>query len=264
MATPGKFDINPATGKAYGFNPATNSMDDNYWALKVEPQLKAGGGASTTTNALQDPIALAKQAQQMQIDANQPAIQGLTSQKSTLDQKYDDLLKSIDSSQQPALDATVKAQNSELARRGITGDSGIAQNTIAAAQVPIAAQFGQLKANTGIQREQDLTGLASTIAGLQAGNVPSALNFSSGIGNLQNQAQQIANTFTLGSQQNALAAQQARYIPAGYGGLLDTTNGSVVAGPKSIGAGGIYDPITGQVISGIKAQQNSVNNNTGW
>lgn len=38
---PGKFDINPATGKAYGWNPATQSIDDNYWALVVEPQLKA-------------------------------------------------------------------------------------------------------------------------------------------------------------------------------------------------------------------------------
>lgn len=46
---PGKFDINPATGKAYGFNPATNSMDDNYWGNIVEPQLKQqyGGGGSS-------------------------------------------------------------------------------------------------------------------------------------------------------------------------------------------------------------------------
>ena len=37
---PGKFDINPETGKPYGFNPATNSMDDNFWAEKVEPALR--------------------------------------------------------------------------------------------------------------------------------------------------------------------------------------------------------------------------------
>ncbi len=41
----GKFDINPATGKAYGFNPSTNSMDDNYWSQVVEPQLKSGSNS---------------------------------------------------------------------------------------------------------------------------------------------------------------------------------------------------------------------------
>lgn len=41
---PGKFDTNPQTGKPYGWNPATNSIDDNYWAQVVEPQLKATYG----------------------------------------------------------------------------------------------------------------------------------------------------------------------------------------------------------------------------
>ncbi len=38
-----KSDINPETGKAYAVNPRSGVWDDNYWALEVEPRLKAQG-----------------------------------------------------------------------------------------------------------------------------------------------------------------------------------------------------------------------------
>ena len=48
--TPGKSDINPATGKAYAINPATGVWDDNYYSTTVEPQMTggvpSGGGTS--------------------------------------------------------------------------------------------------------------------------------------------------------------------------------------------------------------------------
>jgi len=44
---PSKFDINPATGRQYGVNPATGVQDDNYWANVVEPSLKARSGSGS-------------------------------------------------------------------------------------------------------------------------------------------------------------------------------------------------------------------------
>jgi len=216
-----------------------NDYQDN-----VRSQGVSGGGASAVT----DPIALAKQAQQMQIQANQPAIATLNTQKSTLDTKYDDLLKSIDSSQGVALDKTTLATNNELGKRGITSDSGVAQQQQAAAALPVTTQFGQLKANTGLQRENDLTALAAKIAELQAGNVPSSLNFATGVGSLQNQAQSIANSFILGERS---ADQQQQQIDAAKKLI-------------PIGASGLYDPATGKVIQGIDAIKSGVNNNAGW
>lgn len=204
----------------------------------------AVGGNTTTTSAVTNPLDLAKQAQQLQIQANQPAIQTLNTQKSSLDQKYDDLLKSIDASQGVALDKQTLATNSELAKRGITADSGIAQTEQASAALPVTTQFGQLKANTGVQREQDLNTLAANIASLQAGNVPGALSFSTGVGSLQNQAQQIANNYSLGTAQLAQPKQTDRYV--------------------AIPGGGLYDTQTGQTIQGIDALKSGVNNNGGW
>ena len=44
-ATPGKSDINPATGKAYAIRP-DGIWDDNYFAQTVEPQLTAQSGST--------------------------------------------------------------------------------------------------------------------------------------------------------------------------------------------------------------------------
>lgn len=47
-ATPGKADINPATGKAYAVNPATGVWDDNYFSTIVEPQMTGSGGTTSS------------------------------------------------------------------------------------------------------------------------------------------------------------------------------------------------------------------------
>jgi hypothetical protein len=157
----------------------------------------------------------AKKAQQMQVEANQPAIQTLNTHKTDLDSKYQDLLTSINSSEHVAGDAAQLSANNELARRGIGNDSGLYEREMAGAIAPVSAQFGQLKANTGLSREQDLTGIAQQIAQLQAGNVPNALNFSNSVMGLQQQAQQIANQLELGRDSNSIARMTAQNNSAG-------------------------------------------------
>jgi len=211
-----------------------NDYQDN-----VKSQGVTGNIGSSATSAME----VAKQAQKLQIEANQPAIQTLTTQKSTLDTKYDDLLKSIDASQSVAADKQTLSTNSELAKRGITADSGVAMQEQASAAAPVAAQFGQLKANTGLSRENDLTALATKIAELQAGNVGQSLNYATGIESAQNQANSIANTYALGTT-TAAQKNDSRYV--------------------NIGASGLYDTQTGKIVQGIDAIKQSTNNNTGW
>lgn len=219
----------------------------------------APGGASTNPlSNYTDPIETAKKVQQMQIDANQPAIAQLQKSSTDLQGTYKDLLESIKGQQGVAQDAQTLATNNELGRRGISSDSGVAQQQQASALRPIAAQYQGLAANAGIQQQNDLSGIAGQIAQLQGGNLPSALQFGQGASSLAQQAQQIAQNY-------ALQQKQAQYIPLGYGGLYDSSTGQTIDSNayKSIGAGGLYDPNTGQVIQGQKAAPASQLNNNG-
>lgn len=199
----------------------------------------------------------ARQAQQMQIEANKPAIESLTAHKTGLDQKYAELLQSIDASQNVAVDKQTLATNNEMARRGLSADSGVSQQEQARAVAPVTAEFGQLKAQTGTGRERDLTGLAETIAGLQAGNVPNSLNFASNLGSYELQAQQIANNFLLGKEQNQLGRD-----------TLDFNRTQNTSNPfMTVSEGqGIYDTSTGKLLytqpKTYKATQESLGG--GW
>lgn len=136
---------------------------------------------------------IAEQAQAMQIAANQPAIKTLQTQYNpdtgtgSLVDKYNALIDSITNAEQPAVDTATQGVNAQLAARGIvSSNAGQGNDLLQKTLNPITAQFGQLKANTGLSEQQDLGDIASTIAGLQAGNVGNALNFSTGISGQQN------------------------------------------------------------------------------
>ena len=200
--------------------------------------LNPNGATIQGAQALQ----IANKAQQMQVQANQPAIATLNTQKSSLDDQYSKLLDSISASEQPALNAQTLATNNELGRRGITSDSGVAQNQMASALLPVTTQFGQLQAQTGLSRQQDLGNIANAIAQLQTGNVPQSLNFATGIGGLQNQAQSIANQFTLGTATNAnqllLQKLANQFQQVGQGNSLVNTLNNTAINPSTLTAAG--------------------------
>ncbi len=189
--------LNPSAGSSGGFN--------------------IGGKFSPTI----DPIAAAKQAQQLQIEANQPAISTLQGQKSDLAGRYQDLLDSITAAEEPAVNSATVATSSELAKRGITNDSTLGQQELAKNLLPVTTTFGQLKSQTGLAETQDLNTLAANIASLQAGNVPGALSFGN---NLANAAAQIAAAASYG------VSGGIREVPAG-GSLVDTTNNNSTVTP---------------------------------
>lgn len=212
--------------------------DMNSGKTKWDDNIRAE--ANKTLDAA-DPIKqaqkLAQMAQDMQVEANKPAIATLQSQYNpdtgtgSLVDRYNTLIDSITASQQPAENAVTLATNNELGKRGITGDSGIAQNQIAQALLPVSTQFGQLKAQTGLNEQQDLGGIASSIAGLRAGNVGNGLNFASGITTSQNAL--------TAAQTNAAAAVAAAKLNNQFqnvspGNNLVNTAGNIAINPATL------------------------------
>lgn len=229
-------------GQSGGRNPA---QENQYQQLLQQNGLS---GSSTPGSFMTDKtLANAKAAQQFQVQANQPAIQTLQKQQTDLDTQYKDLLDSIKGQQKVAEDAQTVATNNELGRRGITADSGVAQQQLASALRPIASQYQGLTANTGVQRQRELESLAAQIASLQAGNAPQALNFASGINSIEQQAQNMAQNYALENRKLNMAnapEQAQRYINVGAGGLFDTETGQLIQGIQSLRnqVGGGNDP----------------------
>lgn len=231
---PGKGDINPATGKAYAVNPATGVWDDNYWANTVEPQLKAKFGQSSSpsgnstnfSSSPVDPLALAGSLQQMQIKANEPAIQTLQGRQSALSDQYKTLLDSVMTAGSVATNTITSSTNSELAKRGITNDSFLAGQTMGSALLPVTSQIQTAEANVGMGSAQDVNQLAAQIASLQTGNVPGAITGAASFAGLSALPAQIA---LLGSQAYSAGAQ-GRYIPIPGVGVYDISAGSLVGG----------------------------------
>lgn len=146
----------------------------------------AGYGGEDTGAASTDPVALMKQAQAFQVQQNQPAISTLGSLQSSLPDQYAALLNEIKGAGTAATNYGIMGAGQNLAARGITPDSALYNTTVSQAIAPIGQQYGGLEAQLGEGSVQTLTGLAGSIAALQAGNVPSAQNFSANISALQN------------------------------------------------------------------------------
>ena len=182
---PGKGDINPATGKQYAVNPATGNWDDNYWALTVEPQLKQKYGVSQAAQSIQNPMDLVKQAQEYQVQQNQPAIATLQGQEKSLQQQYSDLLGSVTQQGNVSIDTATRNQNGFLASRGIYSQGGIGGDIVSNAQAQANTAAGANEAAVQQQGASEINQLAAQVAGLQTGNVPGALGFSSNIAGLQ-------------------------------------------------------------------------------
>lgn len=211
VAPPGQPNGGDSGARAAGFS------DYSAYQQAVAQQGNSGSGNSSSS----DPMALAKAAQQLQIDANQPAIQTLQGQQTSLQAQYGSLLASITASEQPALNSAIGAANTNLAKRGITSTSAYGAENIAQNELPVTTATGQQLSQTGVSEAQDLNSLAAQIASLQAGNVGNALNFSSGI----NTATQNANAAITAAQIQGTSKPYTA-VSAGQIGL-NQSNGQV-------------------------------------
>lgn len=197
-------------GQSGGRNPI---QETEYQNLKrqqqSQPSYSVPNYASATPASTPNLLDTAKQLQQFQVQANQPAIQTLQSQQGDLKTKYDDLLASIKGQQATAEGYTTRATSSELGRRGLLPQSEEGQRTIASALQPLASQYQGLTAQTGLAQEQDMMSLAQKIASLQAGNPEGASSQALSLLGVQQSASNAAAQIALQQQQMQQQTDQA-------------------------------------------------------
>ena len=210
-------DINPSTGKQYAVNPQSGVWDDNYFA-------KTYGGASSSGNggSQEDVI---KRAIQMQQEANKPAVQSLeasipeiqknyqnqqqqlTTEKSSLKERYDNLLAGIKGNQTTAENRQTVTTRNELGRRGITGNSGLFEQTVTDAVNPITQQYTTLYKDTGLQGESAMRDLLNQITNLGSQQTEQERAVRNAVAQLQSGA--ASTGITQGLQQYSTQQQQA-------------------------------------------------------
>lgn len=115
----------------------------------------------------------------------------LKAQQEPMKARYESLLGTLKGSQQTAEKRQSIATTSELGRRGISMDSGVAQQQLAEQLNPITESYAGESTRLGLQRESDLLNLASLIAQLPTQRASALSNLDLGIaqgraGNIQN------------------------------------------------------------------------------
>lgn len=207
-------------GVSAGNQPTFNGPDgqvyqvvdrgNNTFGLQATGQSVAGNNALNT----------AQQLQQMQIQANQPAIQTLQSQYNpatgggALVDRYNTLLSSINTQGSVAVNQATLGAAQSLAQRGILPSSALYQQQVGSAILPASSAYSNLTAQTGLGEQQDLSNIAGQIAGLQTGNVQGAITGATNILGIQQNASniqsQLANALQLQQMQNQNAVQVAQ------------------------------------------------------
>lgn len=173
--------------------------------------------STSSSNGLSTQSALdtAKSILGFQQEANKPIVTALQGQKPAIEQKYSDLIASIKGQQQLDVNRQTLTTNNELGRRGISSDSGLYQQDLNNALLPVNVGYqGQLAGATAAQ-SGDLNNLALQIAQAQAGNPMESVSSALGLLSAQQGASQFAQQLALQQQQansqGALEAAQTGY-----------------------------------------------------
>lgn len=87
----------------------------------------------------------------------------LEAERDPLTQRYNDLINSIKNRETVATQRQTRTTRNELGRRGLTMSSGLAEQELANALLPIGAEYGALESEAAYNREKALRDLANQI-----------------------------------------------------------------------------------------------------
>lgn len=194
------------------------------------------GGAPGNT---QDPMALTQALQKFQVEANQPAVKTLTTQKDSLGDQYKKLLDDVTGAQSAETTYATRAANTSLGQRGIDPNSVEGQQQFAQVLDPISKSFGGIRASIGQGQISDTNTLVNAIAALQRGEPATSITGAGQFAGLSQQASLLPSQIALQSGQ----AQQARYLPIPNVGIYDLQSGKIIS---STGLGASGRTIIGQ------------------
>ena len=137
-----------------------------------------------------------------------PATQRLESTLGETSQSYQNLINAIRNQQQVAEQQQTQVTAQELARRGLTPESSLAQQQIVSAIAPVQSQFAQQAAQVGVQGVQARNELASQIANLLASGGQTGLSTGVNLANLALQQRQLQQQAAQQAAAQALAERQ--------------------------------------------------------
>ena len=172
----------------------------------------SGGSSGDWQSMLQTSIDMAKK-------ANEPAVATLQGGISPLKEQYAKLLESINAQKGVAVNQKTVNTNAELAKRGISNESGLAATERTNALSPLDTQYGALANSATMGQTQDINSINAAIAQLQSGGAMSAMSTGSNLyQNQQNLAQQKAQADAANAIAQGQLANQTKQTN------YDTTN----------------------------------------
>lgn len=182
--------------------------------------------------------------------------QRLSGESARLEERYNALISEIKGVGATAETRQTRATGAELARRGISQQSGVYGDEMNQALLPITQDIMSRVKSTGLEREDMMAKIRDTITGLTGGETEAIRAVRNAIASLQAGAGQNAITTgmtmtqnqisnALAQAQQALAERQQKY----------TESTKTASKPYEFisGAGGyVFDPNTGQIINTVQ------------
>lgn len=143
----------------------------------------SGMGNSVVQNAIKMNQEAVKPAIQS-YEASIPEIQASSQQQRTqlqaeqgpLEQRYKNLLESIKGNQTTSENRQTLTTANELAKRGISNDSGVFQQELTNAVNPVTQQYTSLYANTGLEGEKAMRDLSNQVQNTYTGETLSLIH----------------------------------------------------------------------------------------
>ncbi len=181
------------------------------------------GPSINMTDAIQKAIDITRKSIEPQIQSYQaqiPEIQkqytqkeaSLTSQKQTLGDRYKNLLASIKGQGAESVNKQTLVTANELGKRGITGDSTLAQQEIINSTEPVKQKYVNLEQQTATDQSEAERALNDTIAGLTTSRVADERSIQNAIAQLlsgaSTQGIQLGTNLYNTNQQAQLAQQE--------------------------------------------------------
>lgn len=250
--------FNSSSGDVRNYNGQQVRVINNGNGTRTLQPLGGAGGGGGGSN---DPIEQAKKILAFQQEANQPAIQTLQGEVDPLKKQYQDLLTSLKGQQTVAQNRQTLTTGNELGKRGLTNDSGLYQQEMTNALLPVDTAYGQLQVQANQGQVQDLNAIQNAIAQLQAGAASTAMPQSLQLAGINNQANQFAQDLALRQQtaNSENAYRQAQIQAANTAKLSDRFT--------SIGEGStLYDLLNGSAVykNPKTYQASTTSSSSGW
>lgn len=230
-------DINTARQTIADMQSGKRRWDDNE-KVRAQNVIDAADPVKQQQRATQASLDSARQIRDFNIQSNQPAIQAYEQSKNPLQDRYKGLLDQIKGNQQVAEQRQTLTTNNEMAKRGITNNSGVYQQQMTDALNPITRDYTNKYGETVANQNADVAAIDRAIAQLKTGSPAESIGAALNIGNAAQSANQFEQDLALRraiAEMNNKAPQQEQYTTLGEGQtLFDLVGGRpLYTAPKS-------------------------------